>query len=243
MPFSLLVACHPTIFEYDFELVSVAEGYAVDPDDTSSNEPTWDHEAGFGINQTVYVPCDSTEGLLAEDIREVERGTWKVAGPYGGTRQYIQGSADQGASTTIATGASFVNDTVFSVVVGDCGSGTPIGEGVVPQGTAVLAMPRELLDNDPWSTPFRPPDADVRLEWVPFDEEGVFEALVKDSLSHNGSARKTFLEFDISVCTDPIEVAVPESSTVTWGWVTWVHVAGFVIHGEGTPCSVSGEGS
>ena len=240
MPFSLLpllVACHPTIFEYDFELVSVAEGYAVDPDDPSDDEPGWDHETGFGINQTVYVPCDSTVGLLAEDVSGVDRGVWQVAGPYGGTQYAPQ------ASTTIAAGAAFVTDTLFSVVMGDCDSGTPIGEGVVPQGTTVLEMPQELLDNDAWSTPFRPAGDDVRLVWEPFGGQDVFADLLKDSLSHNGSARKTYLDFDISVCTDPIMVEVPESSTVTFGRVTWVHVAGFVLHGEGTHCSLAAEGS
>jgi hypothetical protein len=231
---ALLSGCHPSAFEYDFEMVSVADAHAHDPSGSDTTEPDWDHDTTFGINGNSSIPCYD-DGPTDDNIEAVTGDKWQVAGPFSGSRNFSNANAD------IAVGAVLLNDTAFRIALGDCAGDDTLGEGTVPAGTVVQAMPALLVDTDPWSTPYRPDDDEVVLEWTPFGDDSSFEDIIREAAVEGNGMSDVAISFDIVICTDPVLVQVPSDATVTSGWITWVHVAAFSIDGSGRPCMLREE--
>lgn len=231
---ALATGCHPSIFEYDFEMVSVTGAQAHDPEGSDTTEPGWDHDTTFGINGSSHIPCYD-DGPEAEDILSVVGDTWQVSGPFSGSPTSSNGRAD------VPAGSVLLNDIAFRVALGDCAGDDTLGEGTVPAGTTVMAMPALLQDSDPWSSPYRPDDDAVVLQWTPFGADSSFSDVIREAAVDANGPSEFAISFDVAICTDPVLVQVPNDATVTSGWITWVHVAAFTITGSGHPCMLKEE--
>lgn len=225
-----LGGCHPDIFAYDVELMVVTDvpSAAVD-----SNAEPGRTETSLNFGALDIPGCVGNEAPL-DAIDTITLTSWEVGGIFGGPLSGVQYSHNP-----VVPGMVLADDLSLSVALGGCDTGERVGAGVVPAGTEVGEIPAAFETGDP---NYRPQGAEVLLSWSGEEAAPAFQAAV---LAGNDLAAGSWaFDVDATAChSDARHEDAPGSgsSEASSGSLLMVHVARFVVEGQGHPCSAASE--
>jgi hypothetical protein len=211
----LAVACQPSIFIYEFELVAVSDVDVLN----RAAELAAGYNLAFGDD--VSFTCLGEEAFEMDMIDTVRPISWSIAGPY----------TDNGGEFN--SGDPISRDWGIQLEVGggpNCGSGDLIGEQAIRAGDKISYLKPGHVRNPT----FRPSKAEIIARWEPFGAADTLKKVMQVQVD-GGVMDNVTLGFDVRVCPDPLWITSDVSTSSTLS-VSFAHVVKFEIEGEGSPC-------